>query len=423
MPSKLYVRIGTSYFKRTNKGLKDWSRQAILDDYGKGSLKYVPKYDGFCNEPSHLNYKPEIDGELNMYKPLSHKPCAGSWKTIEGFMRHVFGEQYEMGLDYIQLLYVKPKQLLPILCLVSEERGTGKTTFGYFLNWIFQGNATKLNQKQLATEFNASYADKLVCFIDESKISSVNILEGLKDLATSKTIPLRKMRADHVDVDFYCKFLLMSNHTDSFVKIDQEEVRYWIRVLNPAPSFSATFEEDLEKEIPAFLYFLERRELSVPQKQTRMWFSADQIKTDALESLKNASVSNEAKDLVQWLHDLCADNDIKDNIRIPISSIHEECFSKRVGRKQCGVLLKKMFPGELVYKKAGANAEFLFQGTRWCYHIPVSDIEDRCVEQGICKKGSLVGFSELKIEHAESREATEEEVEDLDEAGLIDEMP
>lgn len=396
-----YVRIGTTYFKKTKKGLKDWSRQAIIDDHGKGSLKDIKKYDGFCNEPSHLNYKPVIDGELNMYKPLSHKPCAGSWDTIKGFMEHVFGEQYELGLDYIQLLYTQPKQLMPILCLVSEERGTGKTTFGYFLNWIFQGNATKLNQKQLSTEFNASYADKLVCFIDESKISSVNILEGLKDLATSKTIPLRKMRADHVDVDFYCKFLLMSNHTDSFVKIDQEEVRYWIRVIKPVSEFSATFEEDLESEIPAFLHFLMNRELSVPKKQTRMWFSADQIRTDALESLKNASISNEAKDLIQWLHDLCADNDIRDNIKIPVASIHEDCFSKRVGRKQCGVLLKKLFPCEIPYKKASANVDYLFNGTRWCHHIPVSEIEARCVEQGICKAGSLVGIRDLTQQEIE----------------------
>jgi hypothetical protein len=402
--SKQYVRIGTTYFKRTKKGLKDWSRQAILDDFGKDFLKGVPKYDGFCNEPDHLNYKSEIEGELNMYKALNHKPCAGSWKTIEGFMRHVFGDQYELGLDYIQLLYMKPKQLMPILCLVSEERGTGKTTFGYFLNWIFQGNATKLNQKQLSTEFNASYADKLVCFIDESKISSVNILEGLKDLATSKTIPLRKMRADHVDVDFYCKFLLMSNHTDTFVKIDQQEVRYWIRVLKPSENFCPTFEEDLQDEIPAFLHFLMNREMSVPEKQTRMWFSADQIKTDALESLKNASISSEAKDLVQWLHDLCADNDIKDSIRIPVASIHEDCFSKRVGRKQCGALLNKLFPSDIPYKKAGTNAEFLFTGTRWCHFIPVSEIEDRCVEQGICKKGALVGLPELEL--------TSEEIED-----------
>jgi len=44
-------------------------------------------------------------------------------------VKHIFGDQIELGLDYLQLLYQKPVQILPIVCLVSKERSTGKTTF------------------------------------------------------------------------------------------------------------------------------------------------------------------------------------------------------------------------------------------------------------------------------------------------------
>ena len=49
-------------------------------------------------------------------------------------MGHIFGEQYELGMDNLQLLYLCPDQKLPILLLVSEERQTavlrGRALFG-----------------------------------------------------------------------------------------------------------------------------------------------------------------------------------------------------------------------------------------------------------------------------------------------------
>lgn len=57
-------------------------------------------------------------------------------------IEHIFGEQYELGMDYLQLLYLQPVQKLPILLLVSEERNTGKSTFLNFLKALFQNNVT-----------------------------------------------------------------------------------------------------------------------------------------------------------------------------------------------------------------------------------------------------------------------------------------
>lgn len=71
-----------------------------------------------------------------MYTELNHDMEAGEWPNIEKFLLHIFqskntsGEtMYEFGLDYIQLTYFNPTQRLPILCPVSRERNTGKSTF------------------------------------------------------------------------------------------------------------------------------------------------------------------------------------------------------------------------------------------------------------------------------------------------------
>ncbi len=48
-------------------------------DYGKDRMATVPKYDGFCTVPDHLNYRKEIDGFLNLYEPIGHTPQIGDF--------------------------------------------------------------------------------------------------------------------------------------------------------------------------------------------------------------------------------------------------------------------------------------------------------------------------------------------------------
>ena len=58
-----YVRIGTTYYKEVHKPLVSgdstttivpWSMECIRQDHGKDLLASIPKYDGFCLVPSHL---------------------------------------------------------------------------------------------------------------------------------------------------------------------------------------------------------------------------------------------------------------------------------------------------------------------------------------------------------------------------------
>ena len=58
---------------------------------------------------------------LNLYEPIDHQPKEGDFSHIQSLVGHIFGEQYELGMDYLQLLYLYPIQKLPILLLVSEE--------------------------------------------------------------------------------------------------------------------------------------------------------------------------------------------------------------------------------------------------------------------------------------------------------------
>jgi hypothetical protein len=130
-----YICVGTSFFKKVkaptisgdfNEILVPWNIDTIKQDYGKTFIGDIPKYDGFTCILGHTNFQQICSGFYNKYSPLSNKPKNGSFEASKLFIEHIFGNQIELGLDDPQLLYQKPVQILPILCLVSKERSTGK---------------------------------------------------------------------------------------------------------------------------------------------------------------------------------------------------------------------------------------------------------------------------------------------------------
>jgi hypothetical protein len=153
-----------------------WNRETIISDCGKTYLSQIPKYDGFCCIPSHLNYEKIIEGFYNMYNEIPHQPIEESLNSDAlkekiqfslNFMEHIFGEQLELGLDYIKILLEKPTQMLPILCLVSKERSTGKSTFIKWLKSIFGLNMTYIKGDSFNSQFNSDWASMLIVAIDE----------------------------------------------------------------------------------------------------------------------------------------------------------------------------------------------------------------------------------------------------------------
>ncbi len=78
-----YLRVGTTYYKTIEKPLISgdkisiltrWNRETIISDHGKIYVSKVPKYDGFCCIPSHLQYQQIIQGFYNVYNEIPYQP-------------------------------------------------------------------------------------------------------------------------------------------------------------------------------------------------------------------------------------------------------------------------------------------------------------------------------------------------------------
>lgn len=314
--AKNYFRVGDNYFEKIqvpNKyGVLEYRydkrlKSTITEDHGKNLVNHIPKYKAFCIKPDHVQYQEVIDNCFNRYKPFEHEvgttdDCP---ETLE-FFKHIFGEQYELGLDYVQLLLQQPTQMLPILCLVSRENNTGKSTFGKLLKAIFTGNMAIIGNADLENDFNAGWADKLIICCEESFIDKKKTVEKIKSLSTGDKIQINQKGIDQVEIDFFGKFLFMSNNENNFVIANEHDERFWVRRVPKAKQERTNLLEIMIEEIPQFLYFLNKRNLSV-KKESRMFFAPSLLRTEALEKLIEGNRSGPQKELTSILRNWFTD--------------------------------------------------------------------------------------------------------------------
>lgn len=341
-----YKRIGTSWYKEVKKPtigkdkngeviltevLVPWSRQNITDDYGVSVLERLHKYDGFVNLPSHEDYRRVVKNFYNLYRPLTYQPSeedlqAHSFPHIYSTLEHIFGKdnhgrglkpkmegydessQFEIGCDYIQLLYQNPTQNLPILCLTSSTRKTGKTSFLDLMQVMFSENAVIVGNEQITSNFNTLVAGRLVVGIDESSLAdNKKFTEQLKMWSTSKTQSVEGKGKDAYQIANFTKYVLCSNSERRFIYASDEEVRFWVRRVPPFPDGVriGNIIPFFEREMPAFMAWLNQRKMYYapddPTKIDRMYFPPELIHTKALDELLEAQRPRPEKKMREWL--------------------------------------------------------------------------------------------------------------------------
>lgn len=292
-----YLRIGYTYKKIVEKPLmsgdtitylENWTKEAIKDDHpeDKNIIRKIPKYHGTIVFPDHLNYKREISNFYNLYEPILHEPKEGKCDKILMFLNHIFQSQINLGLDYISILYKFPNQHIPIICLVSKARKTGKSTFLELLKAIFGANMTLNFTPDLQSAFNSDLAGKLIIAAEEVLFTRLEDTERFKYLSTTKTFKSQAKFKDREEVYFFGKFILLSNHENDFVKIEPGEDRFWVIKVNKFEKEIVGLIEEMKKEIPQFLHYLLNREISKPNA-TRLWFEFKDYETEALKRVIN----------------------------------------------------------------------------------------------------------------------------------------
>lgn len=333
-----YIRVGGDYYKiiekvdrygGKNRLLKVWKKDEIKEDHTKSLLKLIYKYDDFTIIPNNKTFIPVENGCFNLYSKFNHEESTKdvSMKDIPisiGVIKHIFGEQFELGLKYMKILYEHPKQILPIIALVSQERATGKTTFLNWIQMIFGENSVMISPEDLMRGFNSIYATKNIVMVDETVVEKSTTVEKLKSLATAKMISISQKFVSEYSIPFYAKIILCTNKEKDFMRIDEEEVRFWVRKIKPVTQLNTNIENDLFKEIPKFLKFLS----SLPEidfSKSRMVFTQEEITTENLIHIKEESRSQLYKEIEIYIEEHFNQNNIQEFYATP-TDIKNEWF-------------------------------------------------------------------------------------------------
>lgn len=311
------------------------TRDIIKDFFGKEGLSRVRHYSGSCMVPSHTDYKEIIGDQVNLYKPLLHHPEPGPHSYADILINRIFGDKAYLFWDYLTILFRFPIQALPVLCLVSKENHSGKSTLANLLKDIFAANVGFYGQDDLNSQFNV-WVEKLIAVFEEIA-DTVRALNKIKASSTAQSITINKKYQQQVSFRPFVKIVLLSNNEETFIRANEYDIRYWVVRVPPLrhEDFIPDFDKKLRKEVPAIMHELLTRDIITPCR-SRMWFSPEDIATDALEIVRQESRSECAKDILIWAEE------VGENFYATLAEIREG-----IGNRYTLAEIKKALQGEL----------------------------------------------------------------------------
>lgn len=301
-----YICVGCDYFKITQQldvyGNKyehiiPWKETHISRYDGKEAFQFIPRYDKFVVEPSYISYERTPNGNYNRFQPLSHMPVeeevtVDHFPAIYGFLHHLFGKEHDQMQQifvYFQYLYLFPKQRLPIISLVSSDRQTGKTSMLELLRMMFGENVATIFSEDVTKDFNSHFADKNIIVTDETFVEKSVGAEKIKNLSTAKKIRVNTKHVAQYETEFYAKFLFFSNKVYNFMKIEDDEIRFWVRKVPKLHNPDNTIFKRMQAEIPYFLKYL--LQMDIYQSKDRFILSAEDIFTPWLADVREETKS------------------------------------------------------------------------------------------------------------------------------------
>ena len=312
-------------------------RETIADKFGKDYLKQIPSYDAAVIVPSHTDYQPVIGRCWNLYHSLDFCPTPGKHPYWNKLIDHIFGENKEFGWDYLTIAYRFPTQMLPVLCLVSQENQTGKSTFGIALSYLFGRNVGFFTQDDLSSAFNPWIKNLFAIFEEISDAKKT--LNKIKAMSTAQRATLNEKYLPQASFQPFVKIVILSNNDRDLIKANEHDIRYWIIRLHPfaKENYIPDFNQKLRAEVPTVLHTLQTREITAERK-SRMWFDPDLIRTEVLAEVITNSQSEAAKEIRLWADDVLAKR--PKGFGVNLTEIYE-ALSRRYSRVELKSALKE----------------------------------------------------------------------------------
>jgi predicted DNA-binding protein len=269
-------------------------------------LSKIPMYHSFTTVPENQRrkYQRVIETDMgpmwNMWEPpvWEPKPLPAAKATIQeacptiwGYFEHAFRNQYqdvlELMLDWVTLKWRKPTQKLPMIALVSEAQGTGKSTFGELIKLMFGDNAVMAGNDAIADKFNSDWISKGVVIVNEAFSDSDTVMQKLKTLSTDSTYQMEMKHGTRQQIEIHLAFIFTSNKELYFMPLEREDTRFLVCKLPVLQKSDPDMRKKFVEEMPYWIHWIEQRPLTYP-REDRLWFSRHLLDTKAKRAVIQA---------------------------------------------------------------------------------------------------------------------------------------
>tara|TARA_R110000803_G_scaffold210596_1_gene282870 strand:- start:2153 stop:3391 length:1239 start_codon:yes stop_codon:yes gene_type:complete len=320
------------------------TKEVLIRKYGNEVKHHFNDVLGFTFYPDNFVFKQIVDSRYNTFKAFKNKAKKGSWRDIEEFLNHIFGEQYTMGVEYFWNLYLHPIQKLPLLALVSEKKSTGKTTFLNFVRDVFGHNVITISSHDISGNFNGVFAEGYIFTSDEhfERSDRKATAEKIKHYVTADTIRVERKGMEAQSIKFYGKFIFTSNDEQTLTNIEGENRRFWIRQIPAIDKDNFELGDTLREQIPAFLFYL-KEEFTPRGERGQLYFTPSELQTDASRLIQAHSKSEKFQEISEAIQTYFEEHPDDQEAKTTPSDLAMFLGEKKQASKYIRKVLKKEF--------------------------------------------------------------------------------
>ena len=351
-----YLRVGVKYYKidSISDKLITWDKSTFEKDYGTYSIPPL-RYDEFTYKPDYISESfpyslGEGNNKRNSFVRPTYKMTQGNWKTIEGALRHAYGDLYDIIIQYCAVLLRYPDQPLPVLWFVGPE-GKGKSAIiKIFQLLVGDRNVRPVPSKMFENEFNGWLKDAMLVVCEEAGgwKDPKAVDNNIKGWCTIKGEQLLNPKYGVQEMyPIFAKFIMSTNNYEDIV-LQGDATRVWITEITSLPPKVINYYGKIESEIGHFAHHLLSIDL-IPEKQIveRLYFSTEQYVTDVKKFLKDASNSILYETIKNILSDFFEKHKDEKTVFFDLKSITSILIKSRKFRdieaKEIKMCLKKEF--------------------------------------------------------------------------------
>lgn len=224
--------------KRSQSKKGEYEDKPAVVEIAKEWLRKTYRYAG-------MSFRPDVKGNinfgdecmiLNTFTGFPYKVDEDTdVKDAEKFLYHLKHnicrdneEHYEYLDSWFANIIQKPELKSGIAIAIRGDSGVGKSAIFEIFSLLLGNYAVMLpRMSDITNNFNAARAEKLFCYIDDSKADAKTDLSVLKSSISADKVLIERKGIDAREELNYCRFAVTSNDFD-VIKLDNDDRRWFV---------------------------------------------------------------------------------------------------------------------------------------------------------------------------------------------------